>query len=192
MFADPLRGSADLVLPGTSYLERDGTIVNLEGRPQRLRRAVIPPAPDEVAWIAKLAERFGVVIDPHTHAVAAEETAKLPARAESAPVRLPKAPRAQTAKGGPLELVRYRPLFSGPAVERVPELQFQRPEPEIELSARDASTRHITTGEDVVVRSNGTSVHMRARVNRQLVNGTVRAPEEHVQGLEAAVEVSKQ
>ena len=28
--------------------------VNLEGRPQRLRRAVIPPAPDEVAWLAKL------------------------------------------------------------------------------------------------------------------------------------------
>ena len=49
MFADPVRGSADLVLPGTSYLERDGTFVNLEGRPQRLRRSVIPPAPDEVA-----------------------------------------------------------------------------------------------------------------------------------------------
>jgi anaerobic selenocysteine-containing dehydrogenase len=106
-------------------------------------------------------------------------------------VKLPKAPRAQTAKGGPLKLVRYRSLFSGPAVERVPELQFQRPEPEIELSARDASTRHIATGEDVVVRSNGTSVRMRARVNRQLVNGTVRAPEEHVRELDQAVEVSK-
>src|SRR5581483_7498770 len=57
MFADPLRGWADLVLPGTSYLERDGTSVNLEGRRQRVRRAVIPPAPDELAWIAKLGER---------------------------------------------------------------------------------------------------------------------------------------
>jgi NADH-quinone oxidoreductase subunit G len=192
MFADPVRGSADLVLPGTSYLERDGTIVNLEGRPQRLRRAVIPPAPDEVAWIAKLAERFGVVVGPHARAFVAEEWAKLPARAESAPVKLPKTPRAKTAKGGPLKLVRYRSLFSGPAVERVPELQFQRPEREIELSVRDASTRHIGAGEEVVVRSNGTSVRMRARINRQLVNGTVRAPEEHVRGLEAAVEVSKQ
>ena len=34
--------------------------MNLEGRLQRLRRAVIPPCPDELAWIAKLAERFGV------------------------------------------------------------------------------------------------------------------------------------
>jgi anaerobic selenocysteine-containing dehydrogenase len=165
--------------------------VNLEGRPQRLRRAVIPPAPDEVAWIAKLAERFGVVVDPHARAVEAAEQAALPARAEPAPVTLPKAPRAQTAKGGPLKLVRYRALFSGPAVERVPELQFQRPEPVIELSARDASTRNISTGEEVVVRSNGTSVRMRARVNRQLVNGAVRAPEEHVRELDRAVEVSK-
>ena len=60
MFAEELRGIADLVLPATSYLERDGTMVNLEGRVQRLRRAVIPPCPDELAWIAKLAERFGV------------------------------------------------------------------------------------------------------------------------------------
>jgi len=48
MFLRPVHGWADLVLPGTSYLERDGTYVNLEGRIQRLRRAVIPPAPAEV------------------------------------------------------------------------------------------------------------------------------------------------
>jgi predicted molibdopterin-dependent oxidoreductase YjgC len=97
-----------------------------------------------------------------------------------------------TARGGPLKLVRYRALFSGPAIERVPELEFQRPEPVIELSARDAETRNIATGEEVVVRSNGTSVQMRARINRHLVAGAVRAPEEHVRDLEEAVEVSKQ
>ena len=40
MFERPARALADLVLPGTSYLEREGTYVNLEGRLQRLRRAV--------------------------------------------------------------------------------------------------------------------------------------------------------
>ena len=35
MFERPARGLADVLLPGTSYLERDGTMVNLEGRPQR-------------------------------------------------------------------------------------------------------------------------------------------------------------
>ena len=43
----------------------------------------------------------------------------------------------QTSSGG-LTLVRYRPLFSGPAVERVRELDFQRPRPEAELSEEDA------------------------------------------------------
>jgi len=150
---------------------------------------VIPPAPDEIAWIAKLAERFGVAIDPHARV---DADGQVPARAGVVPVELPAPPKGTTARGGPLKLVRYRALFSGPAVERVPELQFQRPDPEIELSARDAEVRHIATGEEVVVRSNGTSVRMRARVNRQLVVGAVRAPEEHVRDLDQAVEVSKQ
>src|SRR5262245_34802381 len=193
MFADPVRGWVDLVLPGTSYLERDGTIVNLEGRPQRLRRAVIPPAPDEVAWIAKLSERFGIEIDPHARAARTEERAPLPPRhdrVEPVPA-MQKAAPSRTARGGPLKLVRYRALFSGPAIERVPELQFQRPELEIELSARDAEVRHISTGEEVVVRSNGASVTLRARVNKQLVQGVVRGAEEHVRMLEGAVEISQ-
>jgi len=191
MFADPLRGWVDLVLPGTSYLERDGTMVNLEGRRQRLRRTVIPPSPDELAWIAKLAERFGVEIDPHARAVSAEERAPLPARVEHAEAPTKPAPPAQpTARGGPLRLLRYRPLFSGPAVERVEELQFQRPEPAITLSAHDAQVRGISPGDEVVVRSNGTSVRLRAHVDRNLVDGAVRAAEEHVRQLEGAVEVS--
>src|SRR4029453_8805336 len=62
-------GWAETVLPGTSYLERDGTYVNLEGRVQRLRRAIIPPAPDELAWISQLAGRFGVDVSPYPSAV---------------------------------------------------------------------------------------------------------------------------
>src|SRR5207245_726742 len=75
MFHGVAAGWADLVLPGTSYLERDGTYVNLEGRVQRLRRTVIPPAPDELAWLAKLAERFGVEVQPYPASVFAEVSA---------------------------------------------------------------------------------------------------------------------
>jgi NADH-quinone oxidoreductase subunit G len=193
MFSEPARGFADLVLPGTSYLERDGTMVNLEGRVQRLRRAVIPPAPDEIAWIAKLAERFGVEIDPHARTVPAEEQAELPRRGDAPDVlTVPgTAKEQQTGGGGPLRLVRYRPLFSGPAVERVEELQFQRPDPAIDLSPRDAEVRGIAAGDIVVVQSNGTSVELRARIDKRLVAGAVRAAEEHVRDLDQAVEVSK-
>jgi predicted molibdopterin-dependent oxidoreductase YjgC len=204
MFRSPVAGWADLILPGTSYLERDGTYMNLEGRLQRLRCAVIPPCPDELAWMAKLAERFDVDVSPHSPQVFAElsercyggidyseigEVAALPERAEGVEVpRAPKAPKRERGKG--LRLVSYRPLFSGPAVERIPELQFQRPTSEIELSADDAKKIGAKAGSTVQVRSNGTSVELRARVNKKLVKGVARIPAEHAQGLGTHVEVS--
>ncbi|HWJ43779.1 MAG TPA: molybdopterin-dependent oxidoreductase, partial [Gaiellaceae bacterium] len=173
MFHGLAAGWADLVLPGTSYLERDGTYVNLEGRVQRLRRAVIPPAPDELAWISRLAERFGVEVSPYPSVVFEEvstiafggipfgqvgEQAVLPRAAAPAerPGPEPGGVEPQQLEG--LQLIRYRPLFSGPAVERTPELEFQRPRPEVELSEEDARARDIRTGDEVTVRSNGTSV----------------------------------
>jgi NADH-quinone oxidoreductase subunit G len=203
MFQSLAAGWADLILPGTSYLERDGTFVNLEGRIQRLRRSVIPPAPDELAWISKLAERFGVEISPYPSVVFAEvadiafggipygeigERADLPTPTpETAPLERPADPGD---KGG-LLLVRYRPLFSGPAVERIPELQFQRAEAEVELSEQDARARGIAEGEQVTVRSNGTSVTLRARLSRELRRGVVRIAEEHAGELQPHVELAR-
>ncbi len=203
MFHGLAAGWADLVLPGTSYLERDGTYVNLEGRVQRLRRAVIPPAPDELAWISRLAERFAVEVSPYPSAVFEEVSAiafggipfgELGERA-ALPTAAPAPGPAETTPEPPppegLRLVRYRPLFSGPAVERTPELSFQRPEPEVELSEQDASARSIRSGDAVTVRSNGTSVTLRARIDRELRAGVVRIAEEHAGDLPAAVELAK-
>jgi predicted molibdopterin-dependent oxidoreductase YjgC len=92
---------------------------------------------------------------------------------------------------GGLRLHRYRPLFSGPAVERVPELGFQRPERNVELSRADAESREIASGDAVIVRSNGTSVELRARINRRLVEGVVRVADEHAGDLHPTVEVVK-
>jgi predicted molibdopterin-dependent oxidoreductase YjgC len=195
-------GWTDLVLPGTGYLERDGTFANLEGRLQRLRRAVIGPVPDELAWIAKLAERFGVQLSPYAAHVFEEctgsnyaeigEQADLTERATTFALQpQPRPPARPTKGGGPLQLLRYRPLFSGPAVERVPELQFQRPAAEVELAAEDARVRGISQGETVRVSSNGTSLELRARINRKLIGGTVRIAEEHAGELAGGVEVSR-
>jgi anaerobic selenocysteine-containing dehydrogenase len=208
MFHGLAVGWADLVLPGTGYLEREGTTVNLEGRLQRLRRAALPPAPDELAWLARLAERLGVELSPYPSILFEElserifdglpfaevgEHATLRVRSEApaaAPAHEPARAPAGT-DGHFLQLLRYRPLFSGPAVERVAELQFQRPAPEVELSYEDASRRGIRTGDDVLVRSNGTSAALRARVNRRLATGVVRIADEHARELHARVEVTK-
>ena len=102
--------------------------------------------------------------------------------------RAPRAPKRERGKG--LRLVSYRPLFSGPAVERIPELQFQRPGSEIELSTHDARKIGAQVGSTVQVSSNGTSVELRARVNKQLVKGVARIAAEHAEGLGTHVEVS--
>jgi predicted molibdopterin-dependent oxidoreductase YjgC len=208
MFHGLAAGWADLVLPGTGYLERDGTYINLEGRLQRLRRAVIPPAPDELAWIARLAERFDVALSPYPSAVFEEvsgiafggvpfgevgEFASLPSGAETATATTETEPLHQLPpeEGNVLRLVRYRPLFSGPAVERVPELEFQRAVPELQMTEHDAHARGIRNGDLVNVRSNGTTVGLRARLTRELRDGVVRVADEHAGDLQPLVEVEK-
>jgi predicted molibdopterin-dependent oxidoreductase YjgC len=76
-------------------------------------------------------------------------------------------------------------------VERTPELQFQRPAAEVELSADDAQRRGVGTGDTVIVRSNGTSATLRARVNRRLRAGVVRIADEHARDLKDTVEVAR-
>jgi len=211
MFHELATGWSDLILPATAALERDGTTMNLEGRVQRLRRAVLPPCPDELAWISKLAARFSVEVSPHVAVVFAELAdrlfrdlalddvglhALLPARqayetpaAAATPALAPLSTHTDEHFVGALRLHRYHPLFAGPAVERVPQLEFQRPEREVELSAADADRRGIASGDAVLVRSNGTSVELRARVNRKLVEGVARVAAEHATDLHTAVEV---
>jgi predicted molibdopterin-dependent oxidoreductase YjgC len=208
MFHGLAAGWADLVLPGTSYLERDGTYVNLEGRLQRLRRAVSPPGPDDLEWLSQLAARFGVALAPYASAVFAEVSERcyggLPFGevGERAPLRsyveadehVERAPvpePADEAGGEGLRLVCYKPLFSGPAVERVPELQFQRPSPEVELSPSDAKTLGVRNGEQVILSHNGTSVELRARFARNIRAGVARVAEEHAAGLSGRVVVEK-
>jgi anaerobic selenocysteine-containing dehydrogenase len=187
--------------------------MNLEGRLQRLRRAVLAPVPDELAWLSALAARFGVEVPAQAPAVFEElsprifggiteaevdERQPLAGRAPYAPpppaaetkVAAPAAPTDEHLLGE-LRLVRYRPLFSGPQVERVPELQFQRPEPVVELAAADAERRGIVSGDLVSVRSNGTAVDLLARVDRRLIAGVARVAEEHAGDLHVGVEVVK-
>jgi NADH-quinone oxidoreductase subunit G len=206
MFHGLAVGWADLVIPGTSYLEREGTYVNLEGRLQRLRRTAMPPVPDELEWLAQLASRFGVQLAPYASTVFAEVSERCygglpfgevgeraPLRGyEGAPAHVdpPPLPEAQTGGEG-LRLVCYKPLFSGPAVERVSELQFQRPQAEVELSVADAKRHGIATGDDVTLSGAGANVTVRARVSRTLRDGVVRMPREFAGDLRGTVEVAR-
>jgi len=208
MFHDLATGWADLVLPGTSALERDGTFVNLEGRLQRLRRTGTPPFPDELEWISQLAARFGVELSPFAAVVFAEVSERCYGGlsfgevGERAPLRV--YPEAQEhvvdaalpephpkPRRDEIRLVAYRPLFSGAAVEHVAELQFQRPPPELELSPEEARARGFATGDLVTVGSNGNAVTLPVRVDRRLRAGIARIPLEHANGLQGVVRITK-
>ena len=206
MFHGLAVGWADLVLPGTSYLEREGTYVNLEGRLQRLRPTALPPAPHELVWLAQLASRFGVELSRYPSAVFAEVSERCyaglpfgevgeraPLRGyEGAPTHVDPPPLPEPADlGSGLKLVCYKPLFSGPAVERVPELQFQRPQAEVELSEADAKRRGIETGDEVTLVGGGATVTVRARVNRRLREGIARIPREFAGDVRGTVEMTR-
>ena len=189
MFEESFAGLADLVLPGTSYLERDGTTLNLEGRLQRQRRSVIAPCPDELAWIAKLAERFGVELSPYASTVFDEisaacyggitlaelgEHAPLPPRA-AAPASVPKPEPRKAPAGKGLRLLTYRPLFSGPggrahARARVPDGRTARSSSRPPTRAR-AGSRQATRSRSARTAPRGT---LRARIAFDLAPGSVR------------------
>jgi NADH-quinone oxidoreductase subunit G len=178
---------AHLVLPATGYLERDGTVLNLEGRLQRQRKAVEPPGRSELEFLSPLAKRFGLAIPAWASDLPSERAALEP-RAERQPVAAPE-PAVRTARASGLQLVRFRSLFSGPAVERVEALQFQRPAAEVELARQDADRLGIADGEAVLVGSNGTTRELQARLSRRLKPGVARIASEHADGLAGAISV---
>ena len=55
---------ADIILPGSAYTEKDATYVNMEGRPQRAKRAVFAPGQAKEDWaiIRALSEVMGKVL----------------------------------------------------------------------------------------------------------------------------------
>ena len=76
-------------------------------------------------------------------------------------------------------------------MERVPELQFQRPPAELELSLAEARERDVGNGDRVRASSNGTTRELTVKVNRRLLAGVVRIAQEHAEGLDDGLEVAK-
>jgi anaerobic selenocysteine-containing dehydrogenase len=62
---------------------------------------------------------------------------------------------------------------------------------EVQLAEDDARAQGIREGDTVTVRSNGTSVELRARISRELRRGVVQIADVHAGDLQASVEVSK-
>ena len=178
MFEESFRGLADLVLPSTSYLERDGTTVNLEGRLQRQRRAVLAPVPDVLAWISPSSRSASTsTLSPHVSAVFEEvsarcfggitfgevgERASLPPRAERAETPPRRARTAGRARRGSASSPTGRSSPAPPSSAR-PSSSSSGPPARCSSRARTRTHAGSANGQTVTVSSNGTSVELRAR-----------------------------
>ena len=79
----------------------------------------------------------------------------------------------------------------GPAVERVPELQFQRPEPVLEIAADDAHARGIRPGDEVDVSSTGPRRACARGSRARFREGRCAPPTSTCAGLPHDVEVTR-
>jgi NADH-quinone oxidoreductase subunit G len=192
MFPNEATGWAHVILPATATLEKDGSTTNLEGRVQRLRATLPPPAGvvGELALLGELARQLEVDLPSHAPAVHRRLAAAEPDRftgweataTGAAPVRSTtkltvSAPRARKPKGETegLQIVAYRPLISGPAVARAERLHFLRPD-EIVLAHDDAARLSLTEGQPVVVAHAGGRTSGMVRISRTQAPGAIRVP----------------
>jgi len=70
---------ADVILPATSFAEKDGTFTNTERRVQTVRKAIEPPGQAKVDWVitCEIAQRLGYPMHYESSAKIMEEIAQL-------------------------------------------------------------------------------------------------------------------
>jgi NADH-quinone oxidoreductase subunit G len=186
---------AHVILPATATLEKEGSSTNLEGRAQRLRPALSPPAGviPELSFLGELGRQLDTPQPDHVAAIhgrlVAAEPERFPgwattivprapgkiARAGAKPLRAPRPLKAPVAPAGTLQVVAYRPLVSGPAVERAERLRFLRPD-EIVLAHADAERLELSEGQLVVVVHAGGRTSGPLQISRTQQTGVVRFP----------------
>ena len=198
-FDDESTKAADVVLPAEAYAEKEGTVTHPDGRLQRLRPSVPRPglvrpmwqvlaeliaiigdetgiesAPDALAAIANEVPFYagltpgeigGTGVRWQTREAASQFGAAAPAGRSSLVDR-----HSENTNGG-LRLGTYRDLWAGEIAERNPALRFLVPQQKVELAPADADRLGVADGDEVEVRSNGSSVRARVALRERMRPG---------------------
>ena len=200
LFETATAKAADVVLPGLSFAERDGTLTNVEGRIQRLGVAVAPEDGGLADWrilvdlsghfdtplgyssAAEITlEAFEEVITPTMMRRAAfpSEGVLLPAPEADGEPRLAAAPAADLAAPGEglrlltdSELVGHETL-----IEITPQLLATSPEPLVDVNRTDAARLGISQGQTVRLRTERGAVSRPARISGRVPAGVVYTPD---------------
>jgi NADH-quinone oxidoreductase subunit G len=200
-FDDASTAAADIVFPGEAYAEKDGTVTHPDGRLQRLRPSVPHPGEVRPVWLVltELAAMLGdeTSIDSPREALAAiaeavpfyrgltheeiggrgvrwqerEAASAFPDHRTS--VSTPQSAHSGTFDGEGLRLGTYRDLWASEVTERNAALRFLIPQQRVELAPVDAERLGVAHGDEVDVRSNGTSVRARVAISERMRPGAV-------------------
>ena len=187
-----LHGSADLVIPAAWGGEQDGTLVNLEGRLQRM--SVGADTPGEVVpqlrWLAGLARRLGASVQGN----AASAFRQL---AEASDGRLPVTTHGAIphdgilgVNGGPAatrisddapqvapdELALYVApnLFDASEVQHTEAMSFLTRDAVLHLNRGDAATMGLTRGDRASAQVDGRTVEVTITTSRRIQAGHAR------------------
>ena len=201
MFENASTRHADVVFPAEFYAEKEGTVTHPDGRLQRLRPGVPHPGRVRPIWqvlvelSALLGEETGIDSAPEAlEAIASEvpfyagisteeiggrgvrwqerglAASAFPRRGSGALAwrRLPVRPQvtAGCASGT------YRDLWAAEVTDRSPALRFLAPEQALEISPADADRLGLGGGDEVDVRSNGTSLRARVAIRERVRPGS--------------------
>jgi NADH-quinone oxidoreductase subunit G len=176
----PLLDHADVVLPGATFVERDGTLTDWEGRRQEVHAAVDPPgaARADYAILAETARRIGKPIGCRTIADIRKELNS--ALEDSTPAQT--APETKTntitaSLGGDLRLLTYRLLYDdGSRIRDTAGLRELTPGSFIELNPVDAERAGIADGQSVRVSSAHGSLTVHAQISKGIREGVAFVP----------------
>jgi len=201
MFEDASTKHADVVFPAESYAEKEGTVTHPDGRLQRVRPGVPNHGRARPTWevlvelSALLGEETGIdSVKEALEAVASEvpfyggiteeEIGGLGVRWQDrdAAGAFPGEASMEFAGGGSpaspapanggLRIGAYRDLWAAEVTDRSPALRFLAPKQTIELAPHDAERLGIGGGDEVDVRSNGTSVRARVVIRERVRPGS--------------------
>jgi NADH-quinone oxidoreductase subunit G len=197
LFDDDSTKAADVVLPGEAYAEKEGTATHPDGRLQRLRPAV--PRPNLVRPIWEVLAELSAALGDETEVDSASEAldaiaAEVPFyagltldeiggtgvrwqdRPQASSFEAPEAVAAPApmapSSNGALRLGTYRNLWAGEVTDRNAALKFLAPEQRLELALADGDRLGVGDGDEVEVRTNGSSVHARVALRERMRPGT--------------------
>jgi len=178
---------ATVVLPASSFAEKEGTFTNFEGRLRRLRKAVEPVGDSLPDWeiVLELAKSMGYPMPYSSPQQVMDEIEELVPKAQfaSGPGRFSPVdylPESQTSRDGyPFTLLAGTTLYqfgTGARTSRSSRLSKFSPKAFVEVSEPDAKDLGIKDGDMVKVVSPVDEVTAAARVTDTLSQGMIFMP----------------